>query len=141
MSKDLIRLMQALFLPGAEVIHQAPWHPNTDVYRTPHGWLIKFELAGVRPEDIDLLVLGGRMTLRGVRRDCTSLNESGSAVHYRMEIAYSRFERTLELPCDLKEAEITTDFRDGMLLVRVVPMTLAEGPCEPGTGRSEEVPQ
>jgi HSP20 family protein len=126
MSRDLIRLMHALFLPGAEVAQQAPWCPNTDVYRIPNGWLVKFELAGVRPDDIDLEVLGTHMTLRGVRKDCTTFHSEGkaepiSAVHYRMEIAYSRFERTLELPCDLKSADITTEYREGMLLVRILP--------------------
>jgi HSP20 family molecular chaperone IbpA len=36
-----------------------------------------------------------------------------------MEIAYSHFERSLELPCDLERADITTEFHDGMLLVRI----------------------
>src|ERR1700722_14941608 len=108
MSKDLIRLMNALFLPGVEACQNAPWQPNVDVYRTSDGWLVKFELAGVRADDIDLQVLGGRMTLCGVRRDIL-LEESEKKgedrpVYHRMEIAYSRFERILELPCDLKQA-------------------------------------
>lgn len=123
MSKDLIRLMHALFLPGAEACQDAPWRPNMDVYRTTTGWLVKFELAGVRAEDIDLMVLGSRMTLRGVRRDSVlesaRSNLSAPPVHYRMEIGYSRFERTVELPCDLKQASISTEYRDGLLLVRI----------------------
>src|SRR4051812_47702929 len=105
-------MMHSLFFPYAvrptvwageehRACEEAPWRPPTDVLRTPEGWLVKFELAGVRPEDIDLEVLGRRMTLRGVRRDqCAP--EGG--VYYQMEIAYSRFERALELPCDLKRA-------------------------------------
>ena len=46
---------------------------------------------------------------------------SPSLVQYRMEIPYSQFERALELPCDLKRAAITTEFKDGMLLVRIDP--------------------
>src|SRR5947209_3869017 len=125
MSKDLIRLMHALFLPGVEACLDAPWQPNIDVYRTPTGWLVKFELAGVRPEEIDLQVLGNRMTLRGKRCDtvleASPKSREPSLVQHRMEIAYGRFERTLELPCDLKRAEITTEYRDGLLLVRVNP--------------------
>jgi HSP20 family protein len=125
MSKDLIRLMHALFLPGAEACQDAPWRPNMDVYRTCDGWLVKFELAGVRAEDIDLQALGTRLLLRGMRRDgvleaCQKKGEP-SPVQHRMEIAYSRFERGVELPVDLKRAEITTEYRDGLLLVRVCP--------------------
>jgi len=131
MTKDLIRLMNALFLPGVEACQHTPWQPNMDVYRTPRGWLIKFELAGVRADDIDLQALGGRLTLRGVRRDtvveaCQKKAEP-PPVHHRMEIAYSRFERSVELPCDLKRAEIATEYRDGLLLVHIKPDLKEEG--------------
>jgi HSP20 family molecular chaperone IbpA len=36
-----------------------------------------------------------------------------------MEIAYNRFERTIELPCDVESARWTMDYRDGILLVRL----------------------
>ena len=36
-----------------------------------------------------------------------------------MEIAYNRFERTLDFPRDLAQARITVEYRDGMLLLRV----------------------
>jgi HSP20 family molecular chaperone IbpA len=39
--------------------------------------------------------------------------------YYAMEIAYNRFERTIELPCDLEHARITVEGREGMLLLRV----------------------
>jgi HSP20 family molecular chaperone IbpA len=36
-----------------------------------------------------------------------------------MEIAYNRFARTIELPCDLERARITLEGREGMLLLHV----------------------
>jgi HSP20 family protein len=116
MSKDLIRLMHALFLPVADVCQPAPWRPAMDVCRTRRGWLVKFELAGVDARDVDLEVRGRWLTVRGVRRD--DPREEGCH-YYCLEIAYSAFERSLELPCDLERAAVTTDYRDGMLLVHV----------------------
>ncbi len=116
MSRDLIRLMHSLFLPVADVLREAAWRPAADVCRLPGGWLLKFELAGVRPEDIQVLVRGNRLTLRGQRRGCM---EEGACTYYRMEIAYGYFERSVELPRDLESAEIGTEYRDGMLLVRI----------------------
>jgi HSP20 family protein len=116
MSRDLIRLMHALFLPSAESCREALWYPAVDVYRTHKGWAVKFELAGVRVEDIDLQVQGRVLTLRGVRRDSLA---GERYTYHRMEIAYSRFERTLELPCSLERADVTSEYRDGMLLVRI----------------------
>jgi HSP20 family protein len=116
MSEDFIRIMHAFFLPAAEGCRDSPWCPAADVYRGRHGWLVKFELAGIRPQDMELTVRGRRLTLRGMRRDWTALEGSR---YYQMEIAYSHFERSLELPCDLERADITTEYRDGMLLVHI----------------------
>jgi HSP20 family protein len=116
MSQDRIRLTHALFLPAAGSCQDQPWHPAADIYHTRQGWLVKFDLAGVRIEDIQLELQGRIMTVRGVRRDC--LTEEGHR-YYRMEIAYSRFERILELPCNLERARLSTDYRDGMLLVHI----------------------
>jgi HSP20 family protein len=116
MSKDLARILQSLFWPTTQAFRQPHWRPAADVYRTPTAWLVKFDLAGVRPQDITLEVQGSRLTVRGTRRDCSV--EHGCR-HYQMEIAYSHFERSIELPCDLEHADLTTEYRDGMLLVHI----------------------
>ncbi len=115
MSRDLIRLMQSFFPPG-KTIGETAWRPPVDVYRTPKGWLLKFDLAGVRPEEVSLKVEGCRVTIRGVRRDW--LTEEGCS-YYRMEITYNHFERVVELPCDVEPASVATDYRHGMLLVHL----------------------
>lgn len=113
MSKDMIRLMQALFMPGERTL---PWQPAADVYRTPYGWLVKFDVAGVRPGDIELTAHERRLILRGCRRD--SVTEKGCRC-YTMEISYSAFERTIELPEPLEHARISAEHQEGMLLVRI----------------------
>jgi HSP20 family protein len=95
----------------------APWEPSADVYRTRDGWLLKFDLAGVHPEDVTVTVSGRRVTVSGVRRD--SVVEEGCS-YYAMEISYNRFERSLEMPVDLANARVTIKARDGLLLVRMI---------------------
>jgi len=97
------------------------WQPPVDIYRGPCGWLLKFDLAGVRPEDVQVRAVtsplsGSRITVSGVRRDW--VQEQGY-VHHSMEISYNRFERTIALPGDLTNAEFSLETRDGLLLVRV----------------------
>jgi HSP20 family protein len=116
MADDLIRLMHAFFLPATETFRRAAWRPATDVYRTREGWLVKFELAGVRPEDINLTVHGRCLTVRGVRRDCSAERDYCC---YVMEITYDHFERTVELPCEVEAAPLAVDFHLGMLVVRI----------------------
>ncbi|HMF20269.1 MAG TPA: Hsp20/alpha crystallin family protein [Gemmataceae bacterium] len=116
MAGHLLRFMQSLLAPSAGMTGEGAWQPSADIYRTSHGWLVKFDLAGVRPEDVQLSVEDGRLVIRGMRRD--RIIEEGCYC-YHLEISYSHFERSLALPCDLEGADIVAEHREGMLLVRI----------------------
>jgi HSP20 family protein len=116
MPDDFIHILHALFLPAVKDYQEPLWHPAADIYRTADGWLVKFELAGVRLGDLTLEVRGNRLIVRGCRRDRAT---TAGHRHYHMEISYNCFERCVELPCDLGSAHIAPEYRDGMLLVYV----------------------
>jgi HSP20 family protein len=118
MAQDLIRFMQSLFPPAGKPGSTGVWQPPADIYRTRRGWLVKLDLAGVRPEDVQVTVHGDCLTVRGIRRDC-SLEEG--CRHYQMEIAYSTFERSLTLPVNLDRARVEAEHRQGMLLIHIRP--------------------
>ena len=52
---------------------------------------------------------------------CTSdsCDPAAGCQYHSLEIAYSRFERTVELPVVVGRAGITTDYQAGMLLVHI----------------------
>ena len=103
-----------LFSPGRQ---EKEWQPAVDVYRAAWGWILKFDLAGVRMEDVRVHVSKHSVTVSGIRRDC--MVEDGCR-HYLMEITYSRFERTIGLPDDdLNNGNVRMDYRDGILFVRI----------------------
>jgi HSP20 family protein len=104
------------FVPASQPGDRTSWQPATDIYRTARGWLLKFELAGVTRDDVAIEVNGSRLTVHGARRD---LMVEECCTYYSLEIAYNRFERTIELPCDLEQAVVEYEFRNGILLVRV----------------------
>lgn len=108
-----------LFLSATKACQCPRWTPLADVYQTSAGWLIKFDLAGVRPTDIHLQVHGNRLRLFGERRD--AVTQQGHSYH-SMEISYSAFDRSVEMPCTLDDAKIQTQYRDGMLLVEIRPL-------------------
>jgi HSP20 family protein len=114
MARSFFQLVEALERLQSERTAPCTWRPPADVYRTRDGWLVKFDLAGVNPDEIQLTLRGRRLTLSGVRRD--ALVQEGLA-SYSLEISYNRFERTLELPFDAEATQTRTEYRDGMLLV------------------------
>jgi HSP20 family protein len=116
MAHDMIRLMQTMFLPAATLVNDVFWQPAVDIYRTPKGWLLKFDLAGVSPDDMDVTIEGPRLTVRGARRDW---RQEEICSCYQMEITYSHFERTIELPESIQAARIEANHREGMLLIRI----------------------
>jgi HSP20 family protein len=114
MARTFLQFVEALERLHAERSSPCTWRPPADVYRTKDGWLVKFDLAGVNPSDVQLVHEGPRLTISGVRRD--ALVQEGLA-SYSLEISYNRFERTLELPLDSRQLQARMEYRDGMLLV------------------------
>jgi HSP20 family protein len=90
------------------------WSPRADIYRTPTGWLVKFDLAGVSPDEVTVTMTRSELRVSGVRRD--RFVQRGFR-HHSMEISYSRFERTLHLPCRSERCSMRTEFEEGMLIV------------------------
>ncbi len=113
---DLMRLTRQLHLDAQERSRPLCWQPAADVYRTPAGWLVKVELAGVRQEDIELYTSGRVLLVRGKRWDRPMT--VGCRLH-SLEIAYSAFERCIELPADLERLRLSTEYRDGMLWIQL----------------------
>ena len=115
--RDPFDRMLVIFGSAFHRSSEACWRPAADIYRTRTGWLVKYDLAGVKRKDIEVTVRGSQITLNGFRRDWRL--EDGCS-HYSMEISYNRFERTLELPCDLEGAQVKLEGREGILLVRLI---------------------
>jgi HSP20 family protein len=114
-----------LFLHAARSFQPAHWEPPVDAYQTSRGWVLKYELAGIRPNEVHVTVSGRVITVGGVRRDVRI--ESCQQSHC-MEISYNQFSRSLELPVDISRLRISTDYRDGMLLVFLNPEGSAHEP-------------
>ncbi len=115
--KERSRIVGLIYYASSQAAPATAWRPPMDIYRTKNGWLLKFELAGVELEDIHVYAHERTLTVSGVRRD--TVLEPGAS-YYSMEIPYNRFERAVELPCDLEAAHLEAECRNGILLIRVI---------------------
>ena len=117
MARQLTHLADRLANIGDSPYRESPWQPAADIYRSPGGWLVKFDLAGVQPQDIQVTARGHCLMVCGVRRDW--LIREGHHSH-SMEISYNRFRRSIQFPCRVDDAQVTVEYRDGMLMVRMI---------------------
>lgn len=115
---ERIKTIQSLMEGANPAAKEACWQPAVDIYRAGVAWLVKFDLAGVRKEDIQVILDGKRLVVRGVRRDLTILDGQRA---YSMEIEYNQFERIVELPVNVEASRFASDYRDGMFLVSITP--------------------
>jgi len=92
------------------------WVPNTDVYVTDTGIVIKAEVAGLNRDDLELMVEGNSLRISGSRAD--GCREVGSKFHL-MEIHYGSFENVIELPPGYDLAQARAAYQNGFLRVDV----------------------
>jgi HSP20 family protein len=96
------------------------WLPNTDIYETSKGIVIKMELAGVKKEDIDITYTKNKIIIKGIRHDY-SIPEQIQCK--QIEINYGKFERVILLKDYPDRAvnfnEIKATYKDGMLFIFV----------------------
>jgi HSP20 family protein len=92
------------------------WAPTLDVLHEDGDLLIRAELPGVKREDVEITLHERALTISGERRAEEQRQGSG---YYVRERRHGSFRRTLVLPHDVEEEEISARFEDGVLEVRV----------------------
>jgi HSP20 family protein len=92
------------------------WVPNTDVYVTDAGLVIKVELAGMKKEHLELHVEGNRVKISGHRPDGCRAPKCKFLV---MEINYGAFESVIELPPGFDLSQAKAAYQNGFLRIDV----------------------
>jgi len=90
---------------------------RVDEFRDGENLVIRAELPGIDPDkDVELTVGEGMLNIRAERREEEHKEEKG---HRRRELRYGMFSRSLPLPSGVKESDITANYKDGILEIRV----------------------
>ena len=101
---------------GREGSAKAHWVPNTDVYATDNGLVIKVELAGMRSDHLEITVEGNRLRINGTRPDGCRSSKASFLV---MEINYGPFESVLDLPPGYDLSQAKAAYLNGFLRIDV----------------------
>jgi HSP20 family protein len=115
--QDVVRDMLATWPFGErEALSIADWTPSCNVSETNEEYRIEAELPGVKQQDVEVKVEDRVVTLRGERRE--EKEEKGKKFH-RVESSYGSFMRSFTLPEDADEEQVSAEFKDGLLKVRI----------------------
>jgi HSP20 family protein len=101
----------------------ASWTPAVDIHEESARFIVRADLPGVKPADINVTAEKGVLTLRGER----SLEKREADDHYsRVERVSGKFVRTFTLPENVASEQITAQFKDGVLELTIPKVAKAE---------------
>ena len=92
------------------------WFPDIDVFEREGKVVIRADLPGMRPEDVDVTVEGDLLTIKGRREDEKEIKEEN---YYSSERAFGEFTRTVRLPEGAATDAIEATCGNGVLEVTV----------------------
>ncbi len=98
--------------------------PLINVWTSETGAVVRAEIPGVAPEDVDISLVNDTLTLRGSRNP-EELKEGES--RHRQERGYGQFTRSLQLPFGVEADHVQAKFSNGVLQI-TLPRAEAERP-------------
>ncbi|MET0553459.1 MAG: Hsp20/alpha crystallin family protein [Vicinamibacteria bacterium] len=92
----------------------ASWAPAVDIYEQGTDIVLKAELPGVDPKDVDIRLENNVLILRGQRQLQGDVKRES---YHRVERSYGTFSRSFTLPTVVDQAQVKAEFKDGLLQV------------------------
>jgi HSP20 family protein len=112
--RDVMTRLFEQSMVGPHGFGQSPVPTLTDVYQEGDDYVIEVTLPGVKPEQVDVSVLGNQITIRGAYE---APPEGRQYLH--QERSAGRFERTLTLPTELNADKARARLEHGLLRLTV----------------------
>lgn len=113
LEREVDRLLQSVnfTFQGVRIGRQ---YPPVNVYELDDEFLLTAELPATRPEDLELTISGGVLTLKGKRSDLDGVPEDRFR---RQERPQGPWQRSLTIPERVREDELTAEFTNGILKI------------------------
>lgn len=104
------------FFGGGQLTRAATYSPAVDVVEKDGAYLLKAEVPGLSPEDIDLQVENNVLSFRGERK---YEHEEERGGYRRVERSYGSFSRSFALPEGTNVDSIEAKVEHGVLTVTI----------------------
>lgn len=91
------------------------WNPNVDILETAETLVVKIELPGVEPGDLNLSVNSGNLLIEGEKHE-PEVRQGARMV--QVEQAFGQFRRSIHLGAPVNTRQAVAGLSDGLLVVR-----------------------
>ena len=88
------------------------WAPAVDIFETENSIVLKAELPGVDPKDVEVRVEDNTLYLKGERKFEKETKEEN---YHRIERSYGSFARSFVLPNSMDAEKVAAEYQDGLL--------------------------
>jgi len=112
--RDFDRLFRGAFSSqlGETELSTRSWAPPVDIYETEEAIVLRAELPGVDPKDVEVRVEDNTLYLKGERKFEKEVKEQN---YHRVERSYGSFARSFSLPNSINSDQVKAEFKDGLL--------------------------
>jgi HSP20 family protein len=88
--------------------------PSLDLSETANAIDVRMDLPGIKPEEIDVQLNNGVLTVSGERKE---EKEEKDKMYHRVERRRGSFSRSVTLPASVMEDKVEAQYRDGVLTI------------------------
>jgi HSP20 family protein len=114
LQENLFRTFGSAVRGNEEAPRVAAWSPLVDVFEDADSITLKVEVPEVEAKDVEILVEGNTLTLKGERK---LENEEKRDGYHRIERTYGSFSRSFTLPSTVDAEQIRAESKDGVLRI------------------------
>ncbi len=111
MREAVDRMLDESFARGSQSRGTGAWLLPMDAYITDDAIVIRADIPGIEPDDLDITLEGDTLTIRGeIKRD-----DANNRKYVLLERPTGKFERTLTINTPIDNDKVEANFNNGVL--------------------------
>ena len=116
MRREMDRVWDSFFerRPRLRAEEEGEWLPALDMTETANELVMKAEMPGLEPKDIDISLSDGMLTIKGEKKQEREEKEEN---YHLIERSYGAFARSIQLPAEVDSEKITASYKNGVLRI------------------------
>jgi HSP20 family protein len=117
MKREMDKLWDSFFeRRPVRIEEETEFLPALDLAETDNELVVKCEVPGLEPKDIDISLSDRMLTIRGEKKQ---EREERKADYHLVERSYGAFTRSVQLPTEVQSDKISASYKNGILKINL----------------------